>query len=160
MYNLYCLLRRGTISFFHLFYETTNSDDSWGHGRIQVAPVYNQQCVLCRRNVTVDLGWSFDVGGRPTRREWWRDCPGCRRSRSGWPASGLPSRAVCTTPGRWSVAVSSPTDRSSCDRTVTSCPGSTAPGLQLLPVACPHLNPLKGSGGRWLHFEVFSAIQV
>ena len=21
-------------------------------------------------------------------------------------------------------------------------------------------NPLKGSGGRWLHFEVFSAIQV
>ena len=22
------------------------------------------------------------------------------------------------------------------------------------------VNPLKGSGGRWLHFEVFSAIQV
>ena len=22
------------------------------------------------------------------------------------------------------------------------------------------LNPLKGSGGRWLHFKVFSAIQV
>jgi len=22
------------------------------------------------------------------------------------------------------------------------------------------LNPLKGSGGRWLHFEVFSGIQV
>ena len=48
-------------------------------------------------------------------------------------------------------------------RAVITPSGSFDLGCRCFPSTggkCVRFNPLKGSGGRWLHFEVFSAIQV